>query len=86
MALQDVSLPVLPIIKAHLIINCVLVAIALIVLGFRVSSRLRSGARLCCDDYFVLAAAPQVVGMLVIQGFCRLMSSTEFCNFEDWHD
>lgn len=71
MAFAVISFPVLPIIKTHLIINCVLVLFMLIIVGLRTTSRVISGARLGWDDWLILLSMPQGVGMLVIQGLCE---------------
>lgn len=70
MALQDVTFPVKPIVKIHFIINCVLVFITLLVVGLRITSRLVTSAGLGWDDYLILVAVPEAIGMLVIQGLC----------------
>lgn len=68
MALEYVEYPVLPIVKVHLIINSIVVFIAVLVVGLRIASRFLSGAKLWWDDYLILLALPQGIGMLVIQG------------------
>ncbi|KAB5511577.1 hypothetical protein GE09DRAFT_685682 [Coniochaeta sp. 2T2.1] len=68
MVFYDVSLPVLPIVKVHLIINSVLVLLTLLVVGLRMLCRFESGVRLWWDDYLILLAVPQGIGMLIIQG------------------
>ena len=71
MAFYSVSLPVLPIVKSHLIINCVLVLLTLTVVGLRMLCRFESGAKLWWDDYLILFAVPQGIGMLLIQALCK---------------
>ncbi|KAL6885976.1 hypothetical protein GGI43DRAFT_388778 [Trichoderma evansii] len=68
MALQAVTFPILPIVKVHLIINCVFVFIAIFVVGLRLFARFMSGAKLWWDDYLILFSMPQGIGMLIIQG------------------
>ncbi|KAB5571717.1 hypothetical protein GE09DRAFT_1053967 [Coniochaeta sp. 2T2.1] len=68
MVFYDVSLPVLRIVKVHLIINSVLVLLTLLVVGLRMLCRFESEARLWWDDYHILLAVPQGIGMLIIQG------------------
>lgn len=70
MALEYVEFPVLPIVKAHLIINCILVLLTLAVVVLRIVARFDSGIKLWWDDYLILLAVPQGIGMLVIQGLC----------------
>ncbi|KAL7796479.1 hypothetical protein V8C37DRAFT_346297 [Trichoderma ceciliae] len=68
MALQTVTFPTEPVVKIHLIINCVLVFIAIFIVGLRLFTRFLSGAKLWWDDYLILLSMPQGVGMLIIQG------------------
>ncbi|KAK5996274.1 hypothetical protein PT974_03028 [Cladobotryum mycophilum] len=68
MALQAVIFPTKPVVQAHLIINCILVSIAVAVVGLRLISRFVSGAKLWWDDFLILLSVPQGVGMLIIQG------------------
>lgn len=72
MALQAVTFPIMTIVKNHLIVNCVFVFIALFIVGLRLFARFMSGAKLWWDDYLILFSVPQGIGMLVIQGLCRL--------------
>lgn len=69
--LDYVELPVLPIVKAHIIVNCVLSFFMLLVVALRIVTRFLSGAGLWWDDYLILFAVPQSIGMLVIQGLCE---------------
>ena len=62
--------PVLPIVSAHLIINCLVTFLAVATVGLRVLTRHNSGAKLWWDDYLIMLAVPQGIGMLVIQGMC----------------
>lgn len=71
MALHVVTFPVLPIVKTHLIINCVVVLLTLTVVGLRIASRIISGAWLGWDDWLILLSVPQGIGMLIIQGLCK---------------
>jgi hypothetical protein len=66
-----VEFPVLPIVKAHLIINSVLAFLTVLVVGLRLVARFMSGAGLWWDDYLILFALPQGIAMLVIQGMCE---------------
>jgi hypothetical protein len=66
-----VVFPVLPIVKVHLIINCVLAFLMVSVVGLRLVARFMSGAGLWWDDYLILFAVPQGIGMLIIQGLCE---------------
>ncbi|KAK3904713.1 hypothetical protein C8A05DRAFT_13457 [Staphylotrichum tortipilum] len=63
-----VPFPVLPIVKIHLIINCVLALLTVLTVSLRLVARFMSGAGLWWDDYLVLFALPQGIGMLIIQG------------------
>ncbi|KAK4152193.1 hypothetical protein C8A00DRAFT_35104 [Chaetomidium leptoderma] len=63
-----IEFPTLPIVKVHLIINCVLTFITVTVVGLRIVARFMSGAGLWWDDYLILFALPQGIGMLIIQG------------------
>ncbi|KAK3952818.1 hypothetical protein QBC32DRAFT_259153 [Pseudoneurospora amorphoporcata] len=54
--------------KVHLIINTCLVGLTLAVIGMRMFARFLSGAKLWWDDWLILAAVPQGIGMLIIQG------------------
>ncbi|OIW30687.1 hypothetical protein CONLIGDRAFT_713264 [Coniochaeta ligniaria NRRL 30616] len=68
MPIEYLNLPVLPTVKAHLIINCVLVFLTLVVVALRIIARFESGVKLWWDDFLILLAVPQGIGMLVIQG------------------
>lgn len=48
--------PTLPIVKAHLIVDCVLVFLTWLVVSLRVMARKISGVGLGWDDYLILAA------------------------------
>ncbi|KAK3313020.1 hypothetical protein B0H66DRAFT_384076 [Apodospora peruviana] len=62
-----------PLVERHLIVNCVLVFLTLAVVALRIWSRFLSGAKLWWDDYLILFAVPQGIGMLVIQGIWSTM-------------
>lgn len=66
-----VEFPVLPIVKNHLIINCVLALLTVIVVALRFVARFITGAGLWWDDYLIMFALPQGIGMLIIQGMCK---------------
>ncbi|KXX79691.1 hypothetical protein MMYC01_202548 [Madurella mycetomatis] len=66
--LEYVEFPVLPIVKAHLVINCIVALLTTATVGLRVVARFLSGAGLWWDDYLILCALPQGIGMLIIQG------------------
>jgi hypothetical protein len=68
---EYVVFPVLPIVKVHLIINCVLAFLTVCVVGLRLVARFMSGAGLWWDDYLIMFAMPQGIGMLIIQGMCE---------------
>jgi hypothetical protein len=65
---EYVEFPVLPIVKAHLIINSVLGLLTVLVVVLRLASRFVSGAGLWWDDYLIIISLPQGLGMLIIQG------------------
>ncbi|KAI9155536.1 integral membrane protein [Paramyrothecium foliicola] len=62
------EMPTLPIVQAHFIVVCVVVAIALIAVGLRVMIRITRHANFWWDDWLCFAAVPQGIAMLVIQG------------------
>lgn len=68
---EYVEFPILPIVKTHLIINCVLAVITLVIIGLRLFARFLTGAGLWWDDYLILFAVPQGMAMVVIQGLCK---------------
>lgn len=76
MALPVVVFTIRPIVKIHLIINCVLVFLTLVVVILRILSRFVTSAALGWDDYLILTAMPEAVGMLVIQGLCASVPQT----------
>ncbi|KAL1835764.1 hypothetical protein VTJ49DRAFT_6094 [Mycothermus thermophilus] len=65
---EYVEFPTLPIVKAHLAINCVVALLAVTAVVLRLIARFTSGAGLWWDDYLVLLSLPQALGMLIIQG------------------
>jgi hypothetical protein len=71
MAVEYLPFKVLPIVKAHLIFNCILVLLTSAIVGLRLLARFDSGAKLWWDDYLIILAVPQGMGMLVIQGMCK---------------
>lgn len=71
MALEYQTFPIQPLVKAHFVINCVVVAITLTVVILRMVSRFIASAKLGWDDYLILLSMPQGIGMLVIQGMCK---------------
>lgn len=74
MALQEQTFPIQPIVKAHFIINCVIVTLTLLVVALRMTSRFITSASLWWDDFLILLSMPQGIGMLVIQGLCKQIS------------
>lgn len=79
MALQELTLPVKPIVRTHFIVNCVLVGITLAVVALRMVARFITSVWLGWDDYLILLAVPQGIGMLVIQGLCKYSSLFNRC-------
>ncbi|AEO60131.1 hypothetical protein MYCTH_2309013 [Thermothelomyces thermophilus ATCC 42464] len=63
-----IEFPMLPIVRVHLVINCVLAFLTVSVVGLRLVARFVTGAGLWWDDYLILFALPQGLGMLIIQG------------------
>lgn len=49
-------IPTLPLVKAHLVVDCVLVFLTWVVVALRVAARKISGVGLGWDDYLILAA------------------------------
>ncbi|GAB1317360.1 hypothetical protein MFIFM68171_07570 [Madurella fahalii] len=66
--LEYVEFPVLPIVKIHLVINCIIALLTTAIVGLRLVARFLTGAGLWWDDYLILFALPQGIGMLIIQG------------------
>lgn len=64
-------LPLTTEVEAHLIINIILVATTVLVVGLRVLSRILARSRLGADDYLTILAVPQGVAMVVLQAFCK---------------
>ncbi|KAK4124292.1 hypothetical protein N657DRAFT_680304 [Parathielavia appendiculata] len=65
---EYVEFPPQPIVKAHLVINSVLALLTVAVVVLRLVARFLSGAGLWWDDYLILFALPQGLGMVIIQG------------------
>lgn len=64
-------LPPLPAVQNRLIGNTILSALTILVVALRFLARLLTGSKLGWDDYLILAAVPQAIGMLVCQGLCE---------------
>lgn len=60
--------PVSSSVRASLVINSLVVFVAVLVVILRYTARLVAGARLGWDDYLMLAALPQGIGLLVCLG------------------
>ncbi|CAN8102311.1 unnamed protein product [Discula destructiva] len=60
--------PALPVVKAHLIVDCVLALLNWVAVALRIRARQISGVGLGWDDYLIIAALPQGVAMLAMQG------------------
>lgn len=78
-----VKFPVLRLVERQLIANCILVLLTLITVALRIWSRFLSSVKLWWDDYLVLFALPQGIGMLVIQGICKYLSSNELVSIDN---
>lgn len=63
--------PILPVVEGRLVGNAVLVGFTLLVVALRIVARLVTGSKLGWDDYLILAAVPQGIGVLVCQGLCK---------------
>ncbi|KAH9905669.1 hypothetical protein F4778DRAFT_673199 [Xylariomycetidae sp. FL2044] len=63
-----VAVPPVDYVKAELAVNCVVVALVLLVVGLRVFARV-TGPGLGLDDAFAVFAAPLGVGMVICAGF-----------------
>jgi len=88
---EYVKFPVLPIVRNHMIINTIITALAVLIVGLRLMARYLSGAKLWWDDYLILLSVPQGIGMLIIQGMCKFtlwnISRTPFLftdSFQGW--
>ncbi|KAH8660830.1 hypothetical protein BGZ60DRAFT_543737 [Tricladium varicosporioides] len=60
--------PTLHIVRTHLIVNCILTALMVIVVSLRIWSRIYLKAGLGLDDAFIIFAMPMGISMLVISG------------------
>ncbi|KAH6664443.1 hypothetical protein B0J14DRAFT_569727 [Halenospora varia] len=60
--------PTLLVVKVHLIVNCILAALMVVVVSLRIWSRIYLKAGLGLDDAFIIFAMPMGIGMLVISG------------------
>lgn len=68
-----VVIPTLPIVRTHLIINCVIALLVVIIVGLRILSRTYSGVKLGWDDIFVMLAV-----------VCTYISSCESNGQDRW--
>lgn len=84
MALGHTLLPILPTVESRLIGNSVLVLFTALVVALRIVARLVTGSRLGWDDYLILAAVPQGIGILICQGLCKF--SEILCNHVPCYD
>lgn len=71
MSFDYTPVPMLPLVQSRLVGNSFLVAMTLLVVALRILTRLLTGSRLGWDDYLILAAVPQGIGILVCQGLCE---------------
>lgn len=76
MAPDHTLVPMPPGVESRLIGNTILVGITLLVVALRIVARLVTGSKLGWDDYLILVAAPQAVGLLICQGFCELLRNS----------
>lgn len=63
-------LPILAVVKTHLVVNTIVLLITVLVVALRVVSRTVAGSKLGWDDYLTLLAIPQAICMLILQGMC----------------
>lgn len=61
-------LPVTPAAKTSLIVNVIVLFVAILVVILRCIARHIAGAKLGWDDYLMVAALPQGLGMLICLG------------------
>lgn len=71
MATSFTSLPIPSGVACRLIGNAITVFITVLVVALRFVARLVTGSKLGWDDYLILAALPQAIGLLICQGLCK---------------
>lgn len=74
MAVTYTPLSIPPAVEGRLIGNSILVTITVLVVALRFVARLVTGSKLGWDDYLILAAVPQIIGLLICQGLCKFLS------------
>lgn len=77
MAITYTPLSVPPVVEGRLIGNSILITVTVLVVALRLVARLVTGSRIGWDDYLILAAVPQVIGLLICQGLCKFLLRTE---------
>lgn len=78
MAVDYTPLPIPSGVGSRLVGNSILIFITALVVALRCVARLVTGSKLGWDDYLILAAIPQVIGLLIIQGLCKSWKSNTF--------
>ncbi|KAJ4391148.1 hypothetical protein N0V93_004764 [Gnomoniopsis smithogilvyi] len=68
MAVNYTPLPIPSEVASRLVGNSILIFITVLVVALRFVARLVTGSKLGWDDYLILAALPQVIGLLICQG------------------
>lgn len=63
-----VTFPMPDDVRAYLIANCIVQLIAILVVAGRIVSRRIRRARLLWDDYLIIAAVPQGLTLVILQG------------------
>lgn len=66
--MQVTTFPIVHEVVMGLILNITLVVLNVIIVALRFIARMVAGSRLGWDDYLMLAALPQVIGIVVCQG------------------
>lgn len=62
------SFPIVPEVMTALVINSIIAFLTLLVVALRIMARIVVGSRLGWDDYLMVAALPQGLGILICQG------------------
>lgn len=76
MAIAFTPLPIPSDVAGRLVGNSILITITVLVVALRYVARLVTGSKLGWDDYLILAAVPQMIGLLIIQGLCESLQQS----------
>lgn len=74
-AMDYVAFPVRPDVKTHLVVNCLVGFIVLVIVAARLVARQFMGTGLGLDDYLIVCALPPCYALIVIQGAFSRMGS-----------